>query len=85
MPTATLTSKGQITLPQAVRQTLGLHAGTKVDFVAVADGFKLVPLHKHATGLKGRFAGRSSQPVSLESMDEAIAAEVMARHRRRRQ
>ncbi len=80
MPTATLTSKGQITLPQAVRRTLGLHAGTKVDFVAVAGGFKIVPLHKEATGLKGRFAGRNSKPVSVEEMDEAIAAEASARH-----
>ena len=80
MPTATLTSKGQITLPQAVRQSLGLHAGTKVDFVAVADGFKIVPLRKEAIGLKGRFAGRNSQPVSVEAMDEAIAAETLARH-----
>ncbi len=32
MPAATLTSKGQITLPLAVRAALGLHAGSKVDF-----------------------------------------------------
>ena len=80
MPTATLTSKGQITLPQAVRRTLGLHAGTKVDFVAVADGFKIVVLHQEATRLKGRFAGRNSQPVSIEAMDEAIAAEASVGH-----
>lgn len=80
MPTATLTSKGQITLPQAVRRTLGLHAGTKVDFIAVADGFKIVALHKEAARLKGRFAGRNKEPVPLEAMDEAIAAEASARH-----
>ena len=79
MPTSTLTSKGQITVPQAVRRTLGLHAGTKVDFIAVADGFKIVPLHKDATGLKGRFAGRNGQTVTLKDMDEAIAAEATAR------
>ena len=38
MPAATLASKGQITIPQAVRVALGLHAGTWVDFVPVADG-----------------------------------------------
>lgn len=79
MPTSTLTSKGQITVPQAVRRSLGLHAGTKVDFVAIAGGFKIVPLHKEATGLKGRFSGRNRQSTSVEAMDEAIAAEVMAR------
>lgn len=80
MPTATLTSKGQITLPQDVRRKLGLHAGTKVDFVAVAGGFKLVPLHKEAIALKGRFAGRNKEPVSVAEMDDAIAAEASARH-----
>ena len=85
MPTATLTSKGQITVPQSVRRSLGLQAGTKVDFVATGDGFKIVPLHKEATQLKGRFAGRVTRPVSIEAMDQAIASEASARHLRVKQ
>ena len=46
MPTSTLTSKGQITLPQAVRTALGLEAGDKLDFVEIEGGYKLVPLRK---------------------------------------
>ncbi|MBI2769094.1 MAG: AbrB/MazE/SpoVT family DNA-binding domain-containing protein [Burkholderiales bacterium] len=85
MPTATLTSKGQITVPQAVRRALGLHAGTKVDFVPIADGFKVVSLHRgEASSLKGRFAGRAAAPVSIEEMDDAIASEASARHARAR-
>ena len=80
MPTATLTSKGQITIPQAVRAALGLHAGTKVDFVPVADGFKLVPHRNEASSLKGRFAGRVVKPVSIAAMDQAIAAEATLRN-----
>ena len=67
MPTSTLTSKGQITLPQAVRQALGLETGDKIDFVEVEGGYKLVALRKDVRGLKGRFAGRvprsRSEPV----------------------
>lgn len=81
MPTATLTSKGQVTIPQSVRIALGLHAGTKVDFVPVDDGFKVVALRKDISGLKGRFAGRVAKPVSFEAMDQAIAAEVAQRNR----
>jgi len=35
-------------------------------------GFKLVPLHRDVRALKGRFAGRVTQTVTLEQMDEAI-------------
>ena len=82
MPTATMTSKGQITVPLAVRVALGLHAGAKVDFVRVADGFKVVPLRAGSTTLKGRFAGRVAEPVSIEQMDEAISAEAVQRQGR---
>ncbi|WP_369123396.1 AbrB/MazE/SpoVT family DNA-binding domain-containing protein, partial [Shewanella electrica] len=33
MPTATVTSKGQITIPAAVRRALGLRTGDRVEFV----------------------------------------------------
>jgi antitoxin PrlF len=79
MLTATLTSKGQITIPQAVRDALGLHAGSKVDFVPVADGFKLVPPRSEAASLKGRFAGRVAKPVSIAAMDPAVTAEALTR------
>ncbi len=81
MPAATLTSKGQITLPLAVRAALGLHAGSKVDFVPTKDGFKVVALDTPVASLKGRFAGRVGKPVTLAAMDEAIAAEAGARGR----
>lgn len=80
MPTATLTSKGQITIPLSVRLALGLHAGAKLDFVQSEDGFKVVPLRHASATLKGRFAGRVTQPVSIAAMDEAIASEAAARH-----
>jgi AbrB family looped-hinge helix DNA binding protein len=83
MPVATLTSKGQITLPLAVRTALGLSAGAKVDFIAQKDGFKVVPVKNEVTSLKGRFAGRVTKPVSLEAMDQAIAQAAAARSARR--
>ena len=82
MPTATMTSKGQITVPQAVRTALGLRAGTKVDFVPVGGGFKVVPLQAESTALKGRFSGRVATPVSIDEMDQAIALETGRRHSR---
>lgn len=84
MPTATLTSKGRITVPQSVRRALGLQAGTKLDFVPTEDGFKVVALRAAEVSLNGRFAGRAQRSVSVADMDEAIAAEASERSARRR-
>jgi len=70
MSISTVTSKGQITLPLDVRRALGLDAGDKVDFVAVEDGFKLVALRRDVRALKGRFAGRVTEAVTIEQMDD---------------
>ena len=82
MTTTTLTSKGQITMPQEVRQKLGLHAGDKVDFVPdEAGGFKVVALRKDVTALRGRFAGRVRRSVSIEDMAAAVRDEAASRAR----
>ena len=73
MPTSTVTSKGQITLPRDIRRALGLDVGDKVDFVEVEGGFKIVPLRKDVRTLRGRFAGRVKRPVTIKEMDDAIA------------
>jgi len=44
MPTATVTSKGMITLPKEVREKLGLKKGMKVEFIEREDGFLIVPI-----------------------------------------
>lgn len=83
MPIATLTSKGQITLPQAVREALGLQTGDKVDFVPQADGgFRVLALRRDVRELKGMFAGRATRAVSIDDMAVAIEAEVASRQRR---
>jgi antitoxin PrlF len=79
MPTATLTSKGQITVPLAVRTSLGLSAGQKLDFLVDGDGFRVVALKTEMSALRGRFAGRVSAPVSLADMDGAIAEGAVGR------
>lgn len=84
MPVATITSKGQITLPLAVRTALGLSAGNQVDFVAVDGSFMVVPVRSDVTTLRGRFAGRVKKPVSIDAMNEAIADSAAARNLARR-
>lgn len=42
MPTATLTERGQVVIPAAIRQRHGLTPGTQIEFVDHADGIRLV-------------------------------------------
>lgn len=73
MSTATVTSKGQITIPVDVRSRLQVEAGDRVEFVEVAPGrFEIVAATRSVTALKGMF-GKARKAVSIEDMNRAIA------------
>ena len=56
MSTATLTSKGQITIPVDVRNALKVDAGDRVEFVQIApDRYEFVAATKDVSALKGMF------------------------------
>ena len=70
---ASMTSKGQVTVPVEARRRLGLHAGSKVDFVINdRDHLELIPVADSVKKLKG-IVPKPSRPLSLEEMDAAIA------------
>lgn len=72
MATATLTSKGQITIPVEVRHALQVGTGDRVEFVQIAPGrHELVAATRQVTELKGMF-GKPSSVVSIEEMNAAI-------------
>jgi antitoxin PrlF len=73
MSTATLTSKGQITIPADVRRELNVDAGDRVEFVQVEPGrFELVAATRSVRELKGLF-GKPARTVSIDEMNRAIA------------
>jgi antitoxin PrlF len=75
MPTATLTSKGQLTLPKVIRERLRIEAGDTVDFVIDANGDVQVRAGRFdARDLRGLLRKPGRKPVSLEAMDDAIRA-----------
>jgi len=72
MPEATLTSKGQITVPIEVRKALALELGDKLEFVLVAPGrYEVMAVSMSVTSLKGLF-GKPIKKVSIEDMNQAI-------------
>lgn len=74
MPSAKLTSKGQITLPKAVREHLRVSKGGRVDFRIDAEGHvELVRAGVSVAALRGLLKRGRRAPVSVEAMDAAIA------------
>ena len=75
MATATLTSKGQITIPVQVRTALGLDTGDRVEFVEMEDGkFSIIAASKTVLDLKGLIR-KPARAVPIEDMQQAIAAQ----------
>jgi AbrB family looped-hinge helix DNA binding protein len=74
MTTATISSKGQITIPANVRQSLNVDAGDRVEFVQVEPGqYLFVAANRSVTELKGMF-GKAKKIVSIDDMNRAIAS-----------
>ena len=74
MASATVTSKGQITIPIRVREALGLDAGDRVEFIEIDKGkFVIVAATRSIRELEGRFHDKRRKPVSIEEMNAAIA------------
>ena len=74
MLTATVTSKGQVTLPVEIRREMGITAGTRIEFVPDRHGaITMRPMTTRAKDLAG-ILPRPSRPVTLEEMDAGIAA-----------
>jgi AbrB family looped-hinge helix DNA binding protein len=74
MPTATLTSKGQITIPKEIRDQLRLQTGHRVEFQVDSNGkVSLIPRNKDIRSLKGIIQSRKKKPVTVKEMNKAIA------------
>ncbi len=73
MSTATLTSKGQITIPAPVRASLGLKIDSRIEFVATQDGqYLMIAANKPVQALKGLLR-KPDMPITIEQMNQAIA------------
>lgn len=81
MPTATITSKGQITIPIEVRKSLKLKAGDKINFFETEDGkYTFEPKTGSIMDMKGILQKMGYAPLgyapSIEEMDQTIGDAV---------
>ena len=79
---ASVTSKGQLTLPKAIRKQLNLGQGSRLDFSVNEQGWLVArPVTNTALGLAGilRRPGRAAVPVeAVADAVEDAAAELNA-------
>jgi antitoxin PrlF len=74
MSIATLTSKGQITLPKEIREHLKVSAGDQLNFIVGERGeVRVRQMNKSLWDLKGRFSKPGMKHMTLEDMKDAIA------------
>jgi AbrB family looped-hinge helix DNA binding protein len=80
-----ITSKGQATIPKAIRDHLQLKAGDRIKFFIHPDGSVVLLPKLPASALRGIVKPRR-RPVTIEEMAEvaaAGAADCQVRHKRR--
>ena len=73
MPSARINSKGQLMLPKAIRDLLGLGAGDRVDFVVKDDGTVVLrPATLEVRELRGMLHRKGLTPLTIEEMNAVI-------------
>ncbi len=72
MTTATVTARGQVTIPKQIRKLLRLDIGSKVEFmVDKAGAVSILPVTSDVTELKGMIA-KPKKYVSIKDMNDAV-------------
>ena len=85
MPEATLTTKGQVTIPKRVRDHLKLETGARLDFIIEDDGtVVLKPVTRHVRELAGLLHRPGRPPVTVDEMNQSIRAHLRRRFGRKR-
>lgn len=73
MALATLTTKGQVTIPKKIRDLLNLNSGDKIEITTTEKGEAVIrPISKKVDDIFCKLHNPNRKPVSIEAMDEAI-------------
>ena len=73
MATATLTTKGQVTIPKKIRESLKLHTGDKIEIIVTKKGEAIIrPISKKVDEIFCKLHRPGKKAVTLEAMDNAV-------------
>lgn len=81
MSAATLTSKGQTTIPKDIRDGLGIAPGDQLDFHLLSNGSATMRVRRGALNdFIGILRKPGQRPLSLKAMDDGISKAMRAKH-----
>ena len=70
MPHSTLTSKGQTTIPQEIREAVGLQTGAKLNWSVTPDGVLIVRAKTQSIdSLAGSLKAQDGKKISIQDMN----------------
>jgi len=73
MALATLTTKGQVTIPKEIRESLKLQTGDKIEIIATEKGEAIIrPISIKVDDIFCKLHNPARKAVSLEDIDDAI-------------
>lgn len=73
MALATLTTKGQVTIPKIIRESLKLNTGDKIEIIVTEKREAIIrPVSKKVDDIFCKLHKPGRKVVSLEAMDDAI-------------
>jgi antitoxin PrlF len=79
MQQTTLTSKGQITIPKFIRDSLALHAGDKIEFVLTENNEVILkPVTKKVDEVYGRLFKTGRPAVDIAEIDALLKKKIRA-------
>lgn len=73
MAVATLTTKGQVTIPKKIRELLKLHTGDKIEIIVTEKREAIIrPISKKVDDIFCKLHKPGRKTVTLDEMDDAI-------------
>ena len=80
MALAKLTTKGQITIPKEVRDSLKLHTGDKIEIFVTEEGDAIIrPVLKKVDEVFSKLHRKNQKVVSIDSMNNALKERMRAK------
>jgi AbrB family looped-hinge helix DNA binding protein len=73
MTQATITSKGQVTIPKIIRDILNLHSGDKIDFIVKENGETILkPISQKVDDVFGILSKKNNKPIKVDEMNDIL-------------